>query len=112
VTALPIAGEVHLRWLPVAPAQVHWDVLDEGERALAQRFPSPAAKDRLASSRAGQRRVLAEYLERPPGSAGIVRRCGRCGEDHGKPVCPQAAVVYSASRTDGAVRRLVLRRVK
>lgn len=101
----------HVGLYPVAPHESDRDLLDDAERARAERIARPAARARFAFAHATLRRVLGAYLEADPVALRFTRRpCRECGRPDVKPALAEGDVEFSLSHCDGAVAVAVGRR--
>lgn len=86
-------------------------LLDDGERARADRYVSEPARRLFVASRAAQRVLAARYLTTDPHRVRLDRRCPTCGStEHGRPTLPDARDLdFSVSHT-GELVALAFRR--
>jgi 4'-phosphopantetheinyl transferase len=91
--------------MPRDPAALEM-LLDDRERARAERFYAVRARELFVLGRAAARTVLGRALDRDPRELRFVRRCAACGaSDHGKPYLAEHAgeVDFSISHSGDRV---------
>jgi len=87
----------------------HAGLLDETERRRLAAYRRAADRERFLAGCALAKTVLARYTGRRPADVRFDRTCGRCGEPHGKPVLPGAAVEHSVAHSGDLIAVAVAR---
>ena len=94
--------EVHVgRIQDLRPA--HLALLDDQERARAERYRLPADRDRFRLGAVLLRAVAARHLEVRAADVAVDRTCGRCGAQHGRPHLPGTGLHASVSHSGEVV---------
>ncbi|HTX84476.1 MAG TPA: 4'-phosphopantetheinyl transferase superfamily protein [Streptosporangiaceae bacterium] len=100
--AIAAKCDVHVgRIQDLRPA--HLALLDDSERARAQRYRLAADRDRFLLGSVLLRVAAARQLDVPPAEVAVDRTCGRCGAQHGRPVLPGAGLHASVSHSGEVV---------
>lgn len=81
----------------------HLALLDDQERARAQRYQLAAARDRFLLGAVLLRVAAARLLDAGPAVIAVDRTCGRCGAQHGRPLLPGSALHASVSHSGEVV---------
>ena len=94
--------EVHVgRIQDLRPA--HLALLDDQERARAERYRLPADRDRFRLGAVLLRAAAAWHLDVLPANVAVDRTCGRCGAQHGRPRLPGTGLHASVSHSGEVV---------
>jgi 4'-phosphopantetheinyl transferase len=94
--------EVHVgRIHDLRPA--HLALLDDQERARAQRYRLAADRDRFRLGAVLLRAAAARHLDVAPADVAVDRTCGRCGAQHGRPQLPGTGLNASVSHSGEVV---------
>ena len=78
-------------------------LLDDQERARAQRYRLAAARDRFLLGAVLLRVAAARHLDVAPADVAVDRTCGRCGAQHGRPQLPGTGLNASVSHSGDVV---------
>ncbi len=81
----------------------HLVLLDDQERARAQRYRLAAAGDRFLLGAVLLRVAAARHLEARPADIAVDRACGRCGAQHGRPRLPGSGLHVSVTHSGDVV---------
>ena len=87
----------------------HAGLLDETERRRLAAYRREEDRERFLAGCALAKTVLARYTGRRPADVRFDRTCGQCGEPHGKPVLPGAAVEHSVAHSGDLIAVAVAR---
>ena len=87
----------------------HAGLLDETERRRLAACRRAEDRERFLAGCALAKTVLARYTGRRPADVRFDRTCGQCGEPHGKPVLPGAAVEHSVAHSGDLIAVAVAR---
>lgn len=95
----PAPGEFDIWLTPVRWRSDCLAAFDAAETEQLSRLTSAAARATFTTSRTAQRLIGARYLGLAPAEVRVVRDCGHCGGQHGRPRYPGAPIDYSVSHT-------------